>query len=133
MDIIYDGGMRFTIHERGHDIAVDMPLAAGGTDTGLLPTELLSGALGSCIGYYVLAYFRKNNLDPTGLRIEIAHEMTEERPRRVSRITTCVYLPTDVSEEHWPGIKSYADRCTIHNSLLQPMELPVEICREVTE
>jgi putative redox protein len=42
------GGFATDVQARGHTIRVDEPATAGGTDTGMMPTELLCAALASC-------------------------------------------------------------------------------------
>jgi len=40
---------RFSIEVRGHEVMVDQPLAAAGTDLGSTPTELFAASLAACV------------------------------------------------------------------------------------
>ena len=44
----FHGGYAATVEARGHTIAVDEPVDAGGEDDGVMPTELLCASLASC-------------------------------------------------------------------------------------
>jgi uncharacterized OsmC-like protein len=130
MDIIYDGGMRFTIHHRGHQVAIDAPATTpGGTDTGLLPTELFAATLGACIGYYALAYCRKHDLPTEGLRVETHFEQAEH-PKRIARIVSTLIVPASIDPHHLPGIQAMAKACIIHNTLNHPVETPITVLRD---
>jgi putative redox protein len=124
LHITYDGDQCFTIHDRTHTIRVESP--ARPEDYGSAPAVIFSGAVGACIGYYVLAYFRKHDLDPTGLRMDVGHS-SAEHPHRIGSIATRIILPPHIGEEHYPGILANAKRCLLHQTLLNPPELPIEI------
>jgi uncharacterized OsmC-like protein len=48
----YLGGDRFVLEVRGHQLYVDQPREAGGSDAGPTPTELFVASLAGCVGFY---------------------------------------------------------------------------------
>ena len=49
-------GFATTLHAGSHTLIVDEPLAAGGTDAGATPYDLLLGAVGACTAITVRMY-----------------------------------------------------------------------------
>jgi len=48
----HEGGQRFALHIRGHELVVDQPPSAGGADAGPSSTELFVASLVGCIAHY---------------------------------------------------------------------------------
>jgi putative redox protein len=71
------GGFATDVVARQHAVRVDEPLGAGGTDTGMMPTELFCAALASCFCLAVGFAARKRNLDVPGLRVIVTAERVE--------------------------------------------------------
>lgn len=71
------GGFAADVQARGHAIRVDEPESAGGTDTGMMPTELLCAALASCFCLAVGFAAGKRDLDVPGLRVTVSAERVE--------------------------------------------------------
>jgi len=65
------GGMRARVHARGHELAVDEPVADGGEDSGAMPTELLCAALASCFCLALAFAAAKRRLELPGLRVVV--------------------------------------------------------------
>jgi len=131
MLITYDGGMRFSVQTDNHSFVIDQPVDGDGEDAGPSPTELLAASVGSCVGTFILYYLHKRNLDAAGLRIEVNYTYAE-RPRRMDRIETRVFLPPHIGDEHLPGLQKFAQECTIHNTLHGAPEVPITFTRDMT-
>jgi uncharacterized OsmC-like protein len=58
----WDGGYRCHVPVRGHEIVVDEPPSAGGTDTGPMPTEVFLASLASCFTLSVYHAARKRSI-----------------------------------------------------------------------
>jgi uncharacterized OsmC-like protein len=128
MEITYTGGMQFQVEAEGHTLLVDQPVDGGGADSGPSPTALLAASVGTCVGTFILFYCRKHSLDATEMRISVEYSYANA-PRRMDRIATRVTLPPQIGDEHLPGLEKFAHACTVHNTLLQTAELPLELVR----
>jgi uncharacterized OsmC-like protein len=121
------GGQRYSLEIRGHELVVDQPADAGGTDTAPTPTELFVAGLASCIAFYAGRYLDRHGVCSEGLLVDTEWEFAEGRPARVGTIRIVVTPPRDLPEERLPGFLAVARHCTVHNSLEAPPEIAVEL------
>ena len=127
VEVTREGGDSYRIAIRGHSVLVDQPLAAGGQDQGATPTELLAGALASCVAYYSGRYLRRHELDPVGMRVRADFEMADDGPARISELRISVHVPQGVPEERRRALLAVASHCTVHNTLRQAPYITVTL------
>jgi putative redox protein len=120
------GDLQFEIKARTHTIASDQPLENGGYDEGMTPPELFLASLGSCAGFYAAEYLRKQKLATEGTRIKVTAEKVKDPPR-LANLRIEVELPLEVSEQHRAGVEDAIHHCLIHNTLLHPPQISLEI------
>ena len=116
MIVRYEGGMKFSAESRGHKVTTDLPGDLGGTDSAMMPPELLAASLGTCIGVYVAGYLKKVDIPPDGLTVEVDYDKTQD-PVRIGRISAKVTIPDGVPEERRAAVRKVAEQCMIHNTL----------------
>ena len=120
------GGVQFEIKARQHTIACDQPLENGGYDEGMTPPELLLASLGSCAGFYAATYLKARKLSTEGIRVRVTAEKAKAPPRLEDfRIT--VEVPMELSDDHKRGIEETVHQCLIHNTLLNPPKITLEV------
>ncbi len=75
-------GYQTHIHTRQHTYHADEPLDSGGTDTAVTPTEMLLGALGSCIAITVKMYAERKgwHLDEVVVTLDIERFSGKDYP-----------------------------------------------------
>jgi putative redox protein len=71
------GGFATDVRARGHEVRVDEPESANGTDTGMMPTELFCAALASCFCLAVGFAAGKRDLDVPGLTVTVTAERVD--------------------------------------------------------
>jgi len=120
------GEVQFEIKARSHTLACDQPVENGGYDEGMTPPELLLASLGACAAYYAAEYLRRHNLAATGTRVRVTAEKAKN-PARLAEFQIEVDLPLEVSEQHREGIEDAVHRCLIHNTLLYPPQISIEV------
>lgn len=120
------GDLQFEIRARSHTIDCDQPIENGGYDEGMTPPELFLASLGSCAAYYAADYLRRHELATGGTRVRVTAEKVKNPPR-LGDFHIEVDLPLEVSEEHRAGVLDAIRRCLIHNTLLQPPQIAVEV------
>lgn len=120
------GAVQFEIRARGHVIASDQPVENGGYDEGVTPPELLLASLGSCAGYYAAQYLRKNKLGAEGTRVKVSAEKAKD-PARMENFQIHVEVPAALCAEHAAGIEEAVHRCLVHNTLLHPPKIMLEV------
>jgi len=120
------GAVQFEIRARQHTISCDQPAENGGYDEGMTPPELLLASLASCAGFYAAQYLRKYKLATKGTRVRVTADKAKE-PARVDNFHIEVESPRDLTEEHRVGMERAVHHCLIHNTLLHPPKINIEI------
>jgi uncharacterized OsmC-like protein len=124
-------GFQTEILASGHRLLADEPLAAGGTNTGPNPYELLLGALGACKSMTVLMYARRKRWDLRSVTVELMHgreydqdcKNCEEQDARIDRITVWLTLEGNLDDAQRQRLKEIANRCPVHRTLCGRLEV----------
>jgi len=124
------GAVQFEIKARQHVIASDQPLENGGFDEGMTPPELLLASLGSCAAFYAAMYLRKHKLAEQGTRVRVTADKKKDPPR-LDDFRIFVEVPTDLPANHIAGIDKAVHQCLIHNTLLHPPSISIDIAASV--
>lgn len=124
--IRYIGGHKFEASARGHVIVSDQPLDNDGSDYGMTPPELFLASLGTCAGYYASEYLRARGLPDSDLEVRVAG-FKGEHPPRFGSLRIEVFAP-DLNERHQHGIRRAVESCLIHNTLVDPPAVEIEVC-----
>jgi len=124
------GAVQFEIHARQHTIVADQPPENGGYDEGVTPPELLLGSLASCAAYYAAEYLRKYKLATEGTRVRVSAEKLKGPPR-LDNFQIQIDSPVELTEQHRAGVERAVHHCLIHNTLLNPPRIAIEINESV--
>jgi len=120
------GAVQFEIKARQHSIPCDQPPENGGHDEGMTPPELLLASLGSCAGFYAAQYLRKYKLATEGTRVRVTAEKFKE-PARIDNFRIEIETPLELTDQHRAGVERAVHHCLIHNTLLNPPKIAIEI------
>jgi putative redox protein len=126
MRVRHLGNDRFAIDVRGHEIAVDQPVDAGGEDTAPTPTELFIAALAGCVAYYARRYLDRHDITAAGLEVG-AHYTIGGRPARVTDISLRITPPDALPADRRDAFLAVASHCTVHNTLADPPAVQVAL------
>jgi uncharacterized OsmC-like protein len=119
-------GVKFAIQARSHVIVCDQPLDNGGEDSGITQPELLLASLGACAAYYALQFLKTRNLAQTGVEVSVTAEKLSQ-PARLGNFHVQVVSPVPLTDEQTEGMMRSVHHCLIHNTLLSPPEIRVEL------
>ena len=120
------GAVQFEIKARQHLVESDQPVENGGFDECMTPPELFLASLGSCAAFYAAVYLRKWKLAEFGTRVRITAEKKKD-PARLDDFRISVEAPAGVNPKHLEGLERAVHQCLIHNTLLQPPKITIEI------
>ena len=120
------GQVRFNIQSRSHSILCDQPTENGGEDTAMTPPELMLASLGSCAAFYAVQYLKTRNLAEGGVEVSVMAEKLK-CPARLGNFKIHVQYPVVLSEEHTEGLMRCVKHCLIHNTLLTPPQIDIEL------
>jgi putative redox protein len=82
------GGFATDVQARDHVIRVDEPATAGGTDTGMMPTELFCAALASCFCLAVGFAAGKRDQEVPDLKVTVSGERVDGELRYEHLVVT---------------------------------------------
>jgi uncharacterized OsmC-like protein len=122
----HDGGDRFRIAVGHHTLIVDQPVADGGDDSGPTPVELLVAGLASCVAYNVRRFLARHELPEEGLSVTADVGMAAH-PDRVREIRLQIHLSADLPPQRRAALLAVAAHCTVHNTLLRPPAVAIEL------
>jgi uncharacterized OsmC-like protein len=123
--------VKFNIQSRSHTILCDQPAENGGEDTGMTPPELLLASLGSCAAFYAVQYLKTRKLAESGVEVSVtADKLTQ--PARLGNFRVHVVYPVPLTEEQTEGLMRSVHHCLVHNTLLTPPEIAIELTTKET-
>jgi putative redox protein len=125
------GGDAYAITARGHQVLTDQPVADGGSDAAVTPTELLVASLASCVAFYTGRYLLRHGLDRAGLAITAEFDMAAGRPARVGAVRLRITVPGGVPAQRTDALLAVASHCTVHNTLRQQPDVSIELAGAV--
>ena len=120
------GAVQFQIKARQHQIPSDQPADNGGFDEGMTPPELFLASLGTCAGFYAVQYLKKHNLSREGTLVRVSAEKAKA-PARLDNFRIEVEVPEGLSDAHRIGVEKAVHHCLIHNTLLHPPKITVDV------
>jgi uncharacterized OsmC-like protein len=118
--------VKFSIQSRSHTILCDQPAENGGADSGMTPPELMLASLGSCAAFYAVQYLKTRNLAQSGVEVSVTADKLKQ-PARLGNFNIHVVCPVPLTEEHKEGLMRSVHHCLIHNTLLAPPEIRIEL------
>jgi len=120
------GQVKFNIQSRSHSILCDQPVENGGEDAAMTPPELMLASLGSCAAFYAVQYLKTRNLADSGVEVSVTAEKLKQ-PARLGNFKIHVTSPVPLTEEQTEGLMRSVHHCLIHNTLLAPPEIKIDL------
>jgi len=113
------------VESSGHSFLADEPLAAGGSDYGPTPYDLLLSALGTCTAMTLKLIAEKEGIPLTGVSVVLHHSRRHAddcaaaaggRPQ-IEVIERRIALQGDLTEAQRMRMLVIADKCPVHRTL----------------
>lgn len=106
-----------------HTFYSDEPEDLKGDDKGPAPFELLLSALGSCTSITLTMYAEMKKIKLDVISVRLNYIPPNEVDNSPSRITRKIHLEGDFTEEQHMRMLDIADRCPVHRTLRQSVEI----------
>jgi putative redox protein len=120
-------GMRYVATVRGHEVWVDQPFVAGGTDAAPTPAELFVASLATCAAYYAGQYLERHGLSRTGFAVRAEYHMADRPPARIASIHLRVIVPAGLPVGLVRPLRAVVTHCTVPNTLRKPPTVDIQI------
>ena len=133
--VVVRGGAQGFVQEINagrHRLVADEPVAAGGTDRGAGPYELLMAALGSCMSMTIALYARTKRWPLETVVIRLTHSRIYARDcadcmvrddTMLDRINTEVQLAGALTAEQERKLMEVAHKCPVHRTLMSEIDI----------
>jgi ribosomal protein S12 methylthiotransferase accessory factor len=128
MQIRFPGGMRVDAAFGGHTVHTDQSEKSGGEGAAPSPFDLFLASIGTCAGYYVLAFCRKREIPTEGIELALRTEPGPEG-KGVARIGIEIRLPGSFPERYVDACVRASEQCTVKRHLASPPEIVLEAVR----
>lgn len=120
-----DGKFQQTIKVGNHEFLGDEPVSLGGMDSGPSPYDFLLASLGSCTSMTIKMYADRKGFPLEGVHIELEHSRDHVEDcntcsnddNRIDVIDRAITLTGDLTEEQRTRLMEIADRCPVHRTL----------------
>jgi len=125
INVRYDGKNKCSLtHPDGATLTTDAPKDIGGDASAFSPTDLVAGALASCILTTIAMFAARHELDIKGATAEVKKEMASN-PRRIGELPVVVTLPKSVPIEMRDTVERVGRLCPVHASLHPNVSAPI--------
>ncbi len=108
-------GFRHTVEIRDHQLTVDEPVSAGGSDAGPDPQGLLAASLASCAAITMEMYAQRKGWDLGP--VEVSVEYTPAERGCMTKFELVLRLPDHLSEDRAERLRVIASQCPVHRAL----------------
>ena len=110
----------------GTELTTDAPKDNQGRGESFSPTDLVAGALGSCILSVMGIMARSLKVDISGSTATVDKEMVNAPVRRIQKLIVKIHVPHLLSDRHKQLLKDAAHSCPVHKSMHPDIEMPIE-------
>lgn len=114
-----------------HRLTADEPLAAGGTDTGPSPYDLLCASLGACTSMTIGLYARRKQWPLASVTVRLRHSKIyatdcaecETKEGMLDRIERDIGLAGALTDEQRAKLLEIANKCPLHKTLTSEINI----------
>ncbi len=124
--ISFPGGKRVDAHFGDVSVPTDQPIEAGGERSAAAPFELFLASLGTCAGYYVLAFCQARGLPTEGLSI-VQRTVADPETHLPARVDIEVRLPPGFPDKYRAAVQRAAEHCKVKKALEAPPVVAVRL------
>ena len=123
--IYFPGGKRVDADFGAFVVPTDQRPKSGGEGTAPEPYDLFLASIGTCAGYYVLAFCRSRKIPLEGVYLVQRQEFSE--PGHVlSRVFLEIHVPAGFPEKYYKALENAAAICGVKKAIVAGPEFVIE-------
>lgn len=122
MKISFPGGKKVQADVRGLTIMTDQPETSGGSGEAPSPFDLFLASIGTCAGYYVMAFCQQRQIPTADIEVTMEFDHNAEK-HLIERINIAVLLPESFPDRYVAACVKAAEQCTVKRHLQDPPEI----------
>jgi len=125
-------GFTTEVMVRHHHLTADEPESIGGNDYGPGPYELVGAGLGACTAMTVQMYARRKKWPLEDIEVHLDHRKDysedmaaagDDKPTKIDVFDRTIILRGDLDDTQKARLLEIADRCPVHRSLHETVEV----------
>ena len=127
MTITFPGGKRVEADFDGFTVATDQPQESGGEGLAPSPFDYFLASIGTCAGFYVLAFCRQREIptEKIALSQRMVWETLADGKRRLGLVSIDINVPPDFPEKYRNALVKSAELCAVKKAIADPPEFVV--------
>ncbi len=125
LEIVWKDKKSFKAVSRGHEVMIDVPAEKGGDDLGMMPTELYTVSLATCVGITMAGWLSQHGLSTKGLKISAQKKMSLT-PRKIESVTLKIELAEALSDGKRNELNKLLHNCPVMLTVKHPPEISLE-------
>ena len=126
----FPGGRKVMAQVGEHSILTDQPHARGGENEAPSPYRLFLASIGTCVGYYALAFCQSRDISCEGL--DVYGEFQTENGTLVGA-ELHIRPPVGFPEKYRDAILRSVDRCSVKRSIQAHPDIRIHLERPAEE
>ena len=107
----------------GNTLVTDAPVDNNGRGQAFSPTDLVATALASCVATVMGIVAARKQIAVEGMTVVVRKFMSEDLPRRISRLELDIAMPLLASHPDRKVLESAARGCPVHHSIHPDIEV----------
>ncbi len=115
--ITFPGNMRVDADFGSLTIPTDQKKSSGGDESAPEPYDLFLASIGTCAGYYVLAFLRARSIPERGVSLVQHHEFSEPG-HRLERVEIEIRVPPDFPEKYRGAVSMAVNACSVKKAIV---------------
>lgn len=124
MEIRYEGGKKVTADFRGFTVKTDQPSEDGGENSAPAPFEFFLASIGTCAGFYVLAFCESRRIDARDITLRLLDARSVDGTR-LEAVRIEIHLPPEFPEKYRKAVIRSADQCSVKKAIKNPPEFDI--------
>jgi putative redox protein len=125
IEVYFPGGKKVYASYKDYTVETDQPVSNGGEGTAPDPFSLFLISIGTCVGYYTLAFSQRRNIPTKDIKIRLEPYENKE-DKTIEKINITIELPVNFPEEYIKPLIHAAESCKVKKHLEKPPRINIE-------